>query len=103
MRYNRAPAIPGLNIADNIHTTQYKARAREEASRPDTKPMCAWVSTVSSSFFFLFAAVQVGDRGAQALAIALPTLGLETLDVGFSHVGTAGVAALMQVGMLLLT
>ncbi|CAM9502492.1 unnamed protein product [Ectocarpus sp. 13 AM-2016] len=36
------------------------------------------------------------DRGAQALAIALPTLGLETLDVGFSHVGTAGVAALMQ-------
>lgn len=43
------------------------------------------------------AARQVGDRGAQALASALPTLRLETLDLGFNNVATAGVAALMQV------
>ncbi|CAN0275964.1 unnamed protein product, partial [Hapterophycus canaliculatus] len=40
---------------------------------------------------------QIGDRGAHALAAALPASGLETLDVGFNHIGTAGVAALMQV------
>lgn len=43
------------------------------------------------------AARQIGDRGAQALASALPTLKLETLDLGFNNVATAGVAALMQV------
>lgn len=43
----------------------------------------------------------MGDRGAQALASALPTLGLATLDVAFNNVSTAGVAALMQVSYVL--
>lgn len=46
----------------------------------------------------LVSSPQVGDRGAQALASALPSLALETLELGFNNVATAGVTALMHVG-----
>ena len=59
-------------------------------------PSC-FVSHRISCFTVSHGVWQVGDRGAQALASALPTLKLETLDLGFNNVATAGVAALMQV------
>lgn len=40
--------------------------------------------------------MQLGDRGAQALAFALPSLALESLDLGFNDIRAPGVAALMQ-------
>lgn len=48
-------------------------------------------------FFFSCYYWQLGDRGAHALASALPSLALQTLELGFNNIGALGVAALMQV------